>query len=159
MKKIRKDQVLAALVRTFFKYFLTGIMEGSDIADTRAVKQALLEYYEEVSRIYNQEAFYAIARMNYDSIGIETVLRNHPTTDAMQLVRIACGSEAFYHAMVEEYRRHFMFLLEGRLATPEEASQYTPCEEAGLIDEPLAIDIISRMAQNAYTEARKLCKQ
>ena len=61
-------------------------------------------------------------------------------------------------AMVEEYKRHFLILLEGRLATSEEASQYTPCEEAGFIDEALAIDIINRMAQNAYSEARKLSK-
>lgn len=27
MNKISKDRALAALVRTFFKYFLTGIME------------------------------------------------------------------------------------------------------------------------------------
>ena len=31
MNKISKDRVLAALVRTFFKYFLTGMMEGKDL--------------------------------------------------------------------------------------------------------------------------------
>ena len=127
MSKISKDRALAALVRTFFKYFLTGMMEGKDLNDAKAVKQTLLEYYEHVSRIYNQEAFYAIAR-------------------------------PFYQAMVEEYKRHFLILLEGRLATSEEANQYTPCAEAGFIDEALAIDIINRMAQNAYSQARKLSK-
>ena len=76
----------------------------------------------------------------------------------MQLVRIACKTEPFYQAMVEEYKRHFLILLEGRLANAEEANQYTPCEEAGFIDEALAIDIINRMAQIAYSEARKLSK-
>lgn len=75
----------------------------------------------------------------------------------MQLVRIACRTEPFYQTMVEEYKRHFLLLLEGRLATSEEAAQYTPCPEAGLIDEPLAIDIIDRMARQAYSEARKIC--
>ena len=74
----------------------------------------------------------------------------------MQLVRIACRTEPFYNAMAEEYKRHFMFLLEGRLATTEEANRYTPCAEAGLMDEELALDIINRMAQNAYAKARKL---
>ena len=36
MNKISKDRVLAALVRTFFKYFLTGMMEGKDLNDTKA---------------------------------------------------------------------------------------------------------------------------
>ena len=158
MIKISKDRVLAALVRTFFKYFLTGMMEDRDISDAKAVKQTLLEYYEQVSRIYNQEAFYAIARMNYEAEEIEAALREHPTNDLMELVRIACRTEPFYNAMVEEYKRHFLLLLEGRLATSEEASQYTPCAEAGGIDETLAIDIINRMAQNAYQEAKKLVK-
>ena len=157
MNKISKDRALAALVRTFFKYFLTGMMEGKDLNDAKAVKQTLLEYYEHVSRIYNQEAFYAIARMNYEAQEIEDALRRNPTNDLMQLVRIACRTEPFYQTMVEEYKRHFLLLLEGRLATSEEAAQYTPCAEAGFIDEPLAIDIIDRMAQNAYSEARKIC--
>lgn len=158
MSKISKDRALGALVRTFFKYFLTGMMEGKDLHDAKDVKQTLLEHYEHISRIYNQEAFYAIARMNYEADEIEAALRSNPTNDLMQLVRIACKTEPFYHAMVEEYKRHFLILLEGRLATAEEASQYTPCEEAGFIDEALAIDIINRMAQNAYSEARKLSK-
>lgn len=156
MTKISKDRVLGALVRTFFKYFLTGVMEGRDISDAKAVKQALLDHYEQVSAVYNQEAFYAIARMNYEADEIEAVLRQNPVNDLMQLVRIACRTEPFYLAMVEEYKRHFMFLLEGRLATTEEASLYTPCPEAGLIDESLAADIINRMAQNAYSSARSL---
>ena len=159
MNMISKDRVLGALVRTFFKYFLTGMMEGRDIADAKAVKQTLLEHYEHISSVYNQEAFYAIARMNYEADEIEAALRQNPTNDLMQLVRIACRTEPFYQAMVEEYKRHFLILLEGRLATSEEANQYTPCSEAGLIDESLAIDIINRMAQNAYSQARKLSKQ
>ena len=152
MSKISKDRALAALVRTFFKYFLTGMMEGKDLHDAKVVKQTLLEHYEHISRIYNQEAFYAIARMNYEADEIEAALRSNPTNDLMQLVRIACKTEPFYQAMVEEYKRHFLILLEGRLANA------TPCEEAGFIDEALAIDIINRMAQNAYSEARKLSK-
>lgn len=156
MNKISKDRALAALVRTFFKYFLTGMMEGKDITDAKAVKQTLLNHYETISKVYNQEAFYAIARMNYEAEEIETALRQQPPSDLMQLVRLACRTESFYQAMVEEYKRHFLILLEGRLATVEEASQYTPCPEAGLIDEALAIDIINRMAQNAYAAARRL---
>ena len=122
------------------------------------MKQTLLEHYEHVAQVYNREAFYAIARMNYEAAEIENALRQHPTNDLMQLVRIACRTEPFYQAMVEEYKRHFLILLEGRLATSEEANQYTPCAEAGFIDEALAIDIINRIAQNAYSQARKLSK-
>ena len=93
MNKISKDRALAALVRSFFKYFLTGIMEGKDIHDPKAVKQTLLEHYEHVAQVYNREAFYAIARMNYEAAEIENALRQQPTTDLMQLVRIACRTE------------------------------------------------------------------
>ena len=98
MSKISKDRALAALVRTFFKYFLTGMMEGKDLHDAKDVKQTLLEHYEHISRIYNQEAFYAIARMNYEADEIEAALRSNPTNDLMQLVRIACKTEPFYQA-------------------------------------------------------------
>lgn len=137
MNKISKDRALAALVRTFFKYFLTGIMEGKDIHDPKAVKQTLLEHYEHVAQVYNREAFYAIARMNYEAAEIENAIRQQPATDLMQLVRIACRTEPFYQTMVEEYKRHFLLLLEGRLATSEEAAQYTPCPEAVSSTSPL----------------------
>lgn len=137
MNKISKDRALAALVRTFFKYFLTGIMEGKDIHDPKAVKQTLLEHYEHVAQVYNREAFYAIARMNYEAAEIENALRQQPATDLMQLVRIACRTEPFYQTMVEEYKRHFLLLLEGRLATSEEAAQYTPAPKPVSSTSPL----------------------
>lgn len=61
MKQISKDIVLAAVVRSFFKYFVTGIIEsqhGTDIQngfEPINVKKTMLNHYEHISR-------YSIAR-------------------------------------------------------------------------------------------------
>ena len=67
------------------------------------------------------------------------------TTDMMQLMRFACKTDSFYNTMVEEYKRNFLLLLEGRLATDEEhEEQYTRNEALGTMDIDLAQHIIDR---------------
>ena len=155
MKMIRKDYVLAMLVRLFFKYYVTGIVEKSakagmqDAFEPRNVKQLMLEHYEEIGKRYNEEVFYAIVRMNYEESTMEQEIRDfvsqRGTTDMMQLMRFACKTDSFYNTMVEEYKRNFFLLLEGRLATDEEhEEQYTRNESLGSMDIDLAQLIINR---------------
>lgn len=155
MKMIRKDYVLAMLVRLFFKYYVTGIVEKSakagmqDAFEPRNVKQLMLEHYEEIGKRYNEEVFYAIVRMNYEEATMEQEIRDfvsqQGTTDMMQLMRFACKTDSFYNTMVEEYKRNFFLLLEGRLATDEEhEEQYTRNESLGNMDIDLAQLIINR---------------
>ncbi len=155
MKMIRKDYVLAMLVRLFFKYYVTGIVEKSakagmqDAFEPRNVKQLMLEHYEEIGKRYNEEVFYAIVRMNYEEATMEQEIRDfvsqQGTTDMMQLMRFACKTDSFYNTMVEEYKRNFFLLLEGRLATDEEhEEQYTRNESLGSMDIDLAHLIINR---------------
>ncbi len=155
MKMIRKDYVLAMLVRLFFKYYVTGIVEKSakagmqDALEPRNVKQLMLEHYEEIGKRYNEEVFYAIVRMNYEEATMEQEIRDfvsqQGTTDMMQLMRFACKTDSFYNTMVEEYKRNFFLLLEGRLATDEEhEEQYTRNESLGSMDIDLAQLIINR---------------
>lgn len=155
MKMIRKDYVLAMLVRLFFKYYVTGIVEKSakegmqDAFEPRNVKQLMLEHYEEIGKRYNEEVFYAIVRMNYEEATMEQEIRDfvsqQGTTDMMQLMRFACKTDSFYNTMVEEYKRNFFLLLEGRLATDEEhEEQYTRNESLGSMDIDLAQLIINR---------------
>lgn len=155
MKMIRKDYVLAMLVRLFFKYYVTGIVEKSakagmqDAFEPRNVKQLMLEHYEEIGKRYNEEVFYAIVRMNYEEATMEQEIRDfvsqQGTTDMMQLMRFACKTDSFYNTMVEEYKRNFFLLLEGRLATDKEyEEQYTRNESLGSMDIDLAQLIINR---------------
>ena len=152
---IRKDYVLGMLVRLFFKYYVTGIVEKSakagmqDAFEPRNVKQLMLEHYEEIGKRYNEEVFYAIVRMNYEEATMEQEIRDfvsqQGTTDMMQLMRFACKTDSFYNTMVEEYKRNFFLLLEGRLATDEEhEEQYTRNESLGSMDIDLAQLIINR---------------
>ena len=152
---IRKDYVLAMLVRLFFKYYVTGIVEKSakagmqDAFEPRNVKQLMLEHYEEIGKRYNEEVFYAIVRMNYEEATMEQEIRDfvsqQGTTDMMQLMRFACKTDSFYNTMVEEYKRNFFLLLEGRLATDEEHEEhYTRNESLGNMDIDLAQLIINR---------------
>ena len=116
---INKDRVLAAIVRVFFKYFVTGIIESQDNYDVEArfepknVKLIMLNHYENISKVFNREAFFAIVKMNYESEEIEPALRKLMTSNTtdMELVRFACRTEDMYNAMVAEYKRNFEFLL------------------------------------------------
>ena len=82
MKQIRKDYVLAMLVRTFFKFFTTAVAERAaqdglaDPLSARNIKQMMLNHYEQISKVYNQEAFYCLSRMNYEAETVEQHLRD-----------------------------------------------------------------------------------
>lgn len=161
--QIRKDKVLAAVVRTFFRYFVTGIIESqSDVPaaerfEPRNVKRVMLEQYENISRYFNKEVFFAIFRMNYTQDEMERELRSFMTdrTTDMELVRFACRTEEFYSMMVSEYKRNFELLLLGRLETADEHERdFTRCPSAGHTDMSLAERIIAETASNAYAHGK-----
>lgn len=156
---IGKDIAIAALVRAFFKYYVTGIAESQTDCDlqerfeSKNIKRIMLEHYEHISKLFNQEAFYALSRMNYQADEIESLLKefvNEKTTD-MDLVRFACRTDDMYNVMVEEYRRNFTNLLSGRIETQDEhVKAYTRRPDLGEIAIDTAESIINRMAARAY---------
>lgn len=156
---IGKDIAIAALVRAFFKYYVTGIAESQTDCDLQKrfepknIKRIMLEHYEHISKLFNQEAFYALSRMNYQADEIESLLKefvNEKTTD-MDLVRFACRTDDMYNVMVEEYRRNFTNLLSGRIETQDEhVIAYTRRPDLGEIAIDTAESIINRMAARAY---------
>lgn len=162
--QINKDKVLADIVWTFFKYFVTGIVTsqpGIDInngLEPKNVKRIMLKHYENISHFFNREVFFAIFRMNFRQDEMEQQLRSFmkdKTTD-MELVRFACRTEQFYQMMIEEYKRNFELLLLGRFETSEEHEKnYTRCASIGTIDAELAERIIRETASNAYTQGIK----
>lgn len=154
-----KDIAIAALVRAFFKYYVTGVLETQTDTDIQEhfepknIKRVMLKHYEQISKHFNNEAFYSLARMNYKADEIESLLRQFatPTTTEMELVRFACRTEEIYNVMVEEYRRNFTNLLAGHIETEEEhVNSYTRNSSIGEIDIDFAESIINRMAARAY---------
>lgn len=160
MTTIGKDIATAALVRAFFKYYVTGVLEsqtGTDIQqrlEPKNIRLALLDHYGNIGRLFNREAFYAIARMNYEHDEIERELRRSldKTATDMDLVRLACRTDDFYNTLVSEYKRNFTNLLDGRLETQDEHLEaYTRCPSLGDIDADVAENIVNRMASRAYS--------
>lgn len=163
MQTIRKDIVLAAMVRTFFKYFTTGVIEqtsaGKDDAyEPKNIKLQMLNHFEQIAHVFNTEAFYAIMRMNYNPDSMERLLREFvkPGITDMDMVRFACKTDAFYNIMVNEYKYNFEQLLNGRFITEPMRKDYDGCEEIGEMDMNLAEDIINRMTTGAYESGRRL---
>lgn len=156
---IGKDIAIAALVRAFFKYYVTGLLETQTSVDPQErfepknIKRIMLDRYEHISKLFNQEAFYALSRMNYEAEEIEHLLKEFVTehTTDMDLVRFACRTDDMYNVMVEEYRRNFTNLLAGHIETQDEhVSAYTRRPELGEIAIDTAESIINRMATRAY---------
>jgi len=163
MEQVNKDKVLAMLVKTFFRYFTLGVVEAhttdSDMEklEPQNIKRAMLNHYGSISQCFNNEALYAILRMNYRADEAEQEIRScmKKGTTLMDLVRLACRTEEFYGTMVSEYKRNFELLLCGRLATQQEHEvAYTRCRMLGTMDTQTAVDIISKMTQAAYTAGK-----
>ena len=156
---IGKDIAIAALVRAFFKYYVTGLLETQTDVDPQErfepknIKRIMLDRYEHISKLFNQEAFYALSRMNYEAEEVEYLLKEFVTehTTNMELVRFACRTDEMYQTMVEEYKRNFMNLLAGHIETQDEhVNSYTRNPSLGEIDIEKAESIINRMATRAY---------
>lgn len=165
MEQIRKDYAIAAIVRTFFKYFTLGVIESqpdggsADSYEPRNVKRAMLNHYEKIAPAFNNEAFYAIFQMNYEEEEAETVLRGFVTsgTSLMDLVRLACRSEELYSAMVSEYKHNFELLLCGEMAgLSGQDTLLNPCPSAGEMDMAKAERIINALASKAYEQGKNM---
>ncbi len=166
MEKIEKDKVLSAVVRTFFKYFTLGIIEGSaedatdmSVYEPKSVKQFVVKHFEKYSATFNEEAFYAFSRMNYLEEEVEEELQRFVSVNgspsAMDLMRFACRTDEFYSTMVSEYKRNMELLLCGIFsATPELASQYMRCNSIGDMPQDNAEAIINRIANKAYEKGK-----
>lgn len=166
--RIEKDKVLAAVVRTFFKYFTLGIIEAyadapndMSVYEPKSVKQFVVKHFEKYSQTFNEEAFYAFSRMNYLEEDVEEELQKFISSDSqtsiMDLMRFACRTDEFYSTMVSEYKRNMELLLCGVFsATPEQASMYTRCGSIGNMAQDYAETIINRIANMAYEKGKNI---
>ena len=160
-EKIDKYKVQAALVRSFFDAFSHGVIE-SQVEDRKekttpqSVKKLMLEYYEHIAPAFFDTMFFPLAAMNYKYEDIAALAREAQQRgdDMMALVRTACGNEAYYNAMVEEYKRNFSMLLAGKyLSNADHLEGYVRKAEAeteASVDSDRAIELTVRVVMFAY---------
>lgn len=145
--EIRKDRAMAALVRSFFEAFANGVMDGKGLTpdekqQPRIVKQTMLENYDKVAEVFHEVMVQPIASLSYSFEELAEALRSagENTISAERLMQVACKSRSLHSAMVEEYKRNFMKLLQGgKYTVAEHLSLYTRCGGAGLVDGDTAI--------------------
>ena len=160
-EKIDKYKVQAALVRSFFDAFSHGVIE-SQVEDPKekttpqSVKKLMLEHYEHIAPAFFDIMFFPLAAMNYKYEDIAALAREAQQRgdDMMALVRTACGNEAYYNAMVEEYKRNFSMLLAGRyLSNADHLEGYVrkaEDETEASVDSDRAIELTVRVVMFAY---------
>lgn len=149
------------MVRSFFDAFSHGVIE-SQVADQKekttpqSVKKLMLEHYEHIAPAFFDIMFFPLAAMNYKYEDIAALAREAQQRgdDMMALVRTACGDEAYYNAMVEEYKRNFSMLLAGRyLSNADHLEGYVRKAEAeteASVDSDRAIELTVRVVMFAY---------
>lgn len=160
-EKIDKYKVQAALVRSFFDAFSHGVIE-SQVEDRKekttpqSVKKLMLEHYEHIAPAFFDTMFFPLAAMNYKYEEIAALAREarQRGDDMMALVRTACGDEAYYNAMVEEYKRNFSMLLAGKyLSNADHLEGYVRKakeETEASVDSDRAIELTVRVVMFAY---------
>ena len=148
-------------MRSFFDAFSHGVIE-SQVEDPKekttpqSVKKLMLEHYEHIAPAFFDTMFFPLAAMNYKYEDIAALAREAQQRgdDMMALVRTACGNEAYYNAMVEEYKRNFSMLLAGRyLSNADHLEGYVRKAEAeteASVDSDRAIELTVRVVMFAY---------
>ena len=148
MDKIDKYKVVAALVRSFFEAFSSGIVDchiktEADRFRPLSVKKAMLNHYEAVGEVFNDTLFYPLSCINYTMDEIEGELRKADMRHATMtdLVKLACRSDAVYAAICGA----------GRVpAIADHLRLYTRGEGAGSVDTDTAISLTVRTVMLAY---------
>ena len=169
-EKIDKYKVQAALVRSFFDAFSHGVIE-SQVEDPKekttpqSVKKLMLEHYEHIAPAFFDTMFFPLAAMNYKYEDIAALAREAQQRgdDMLALVRTACGDEAYYNAMVEEYKRNFSMLLAGRyLSNADHLEGYVRKAEEeteASVDSDRAIELTVRVVMFAYVRGLRQTKK
>lgn len=148
-------------MRSFFDAFSHGVIE-SQVEDRKekttpqSVKKLMLKHYEHIAPAFFDIMFFPLAAMNYKYEDIAALAREAQQRgdDMMALVRTACGDEAYYNAMVEEYKRNFSMLLAGKyLSNADHLEGYVRKakeETEASVDSDRAIELTVRVVMFAY---------
>lgn len=157
-------------MRSFFDAFSHGVIE-SQVEDPKekttpqSVKKLMLEHYEHIAPAFFDTMFFPLAAMNYKYEDIAALAREAQQRgdNMMALVRTACGDEAYYNAMVEEYKRNFSMLLAGRyLSNADHLEGYVrkaEDETEASVDSDRAIELTVRVVMFAYVRGLRQTKK
>lgn len=133
--KTDKHKLQAALVRSFFDAFSSGVIDcGQGSVQERRqpqnVKRAMLDYYEQIAPAFFETVFFPLAVIHSGYEEMERMVRkaHQQRMDMRSMLLAACGSEACYEALVAEYKRNFSALLEG--ACPSVAATSLPAQSS-----------------------------
>lgn len=148
-------------MRSFFDAFSHGVIESqvedrNEKTTPQSVKKLMLEHYEHIAPAFFDIMFFPLAAMNYKYEEIAALAREAQQRgdDMMALVRTACGDEAYYNAMVEEYKRNFSMLLAGKyLSNADHLEGYVRKakeETEASVDSDRAIELTVRVVMFAY---------
>lgn len=148
-------------MRSFFDAFSHGVIESqvedrNEKTTPQLVKKLMLEHYEHIAPAFFDTMFFPLAAMNYKYEEIAALAREAQQRgdDMMALVRTACGDEAYYNAMVEEYKRNFSMLLAGKyLSNADHLEGYVRKakeETEASVDSDRAIELTVRVVMFAY---------
>lgn len=148
-------------MRSFFDAFSHGVIESqvedrNEKTTPQSVKKLMLEHYEHIASAFFDTMFFLLAAMNYGYEDIAALVHEAQQRgdDMMALVRTACGDEAYYNAMVEEYKRNFSMLLAGKyLSNADHLEGYVRKakeETEASVDSDRAIELTVRVVMFAY---------
>lgn len=148
-------------MRSFFDAFSHGVIESqvedrNEKTTPQSVKKLMLEHYEHIASAFFDTMFFPLAAMNYGYEDIAALVHEAQQRgdDMMALVRTACGDEAYYNAMVEEYKRNFSMLLAGKyLSNADHLEGYVRKakeETEASVDSDRAIELTVRVVMFAY---------
>lgn len=153
--KTDKHKLQAALVRSFFDAFSSGVIDcGQGSVQERRqpqnVKRAMLDYYEQIAPAFFETVFFPLAVIHS---GYEEMER----MDMRSMLLAACGSETCYEALVAEYKRNFSALLEGAcLSVADHLAVCAKQQEGEGIDTDQAIELTVRAMVRAYASGLRL---
>lgn len=158
------------MVRSFFDAFSHGVIESqvedrNEKTTPQSVKKLMLEHYEHIAPAFFDTMFFPLAAMNYKYEDIAALAREAQQRgdDMMALVRTACGNEAYYNAMVEEYKRNFSMLLAGKyLSNADHLEGYVRKakeETEASVDSDRAIELTVRVVMFAYVRGLRQTRE
>lgn len=157
-------------MRSFFDAFSHGVIESqvedrNEKTTPQSVKKLMLEHYEHIAPTFFDTMFFPLAAMNYKYEEIAALAREAQQRgdDMMALVRTACGDEAYYNAMVEEYKRNFSMLLAGKhLSNADHLEGYVRKakeETEASVDSDRAIELTVRVVMFAYVRGLRQTRE
>lgn len=162
--KTDKHKLQAALVRSFFDAFSSGVIDcGQGSVQERRqpqnVKRAMLDYYEQIAPAFFETVFFPLAVIHSGYEEMERMVRkaHQQRMDMRSMLLAACGSEASYEALVAEYKRNFSALLEGAcLSVADHLAACAKQQEGEGIDTDQAIELTVRAMVRAYASGLRL---